>query len=107
MCIGTGIKIDKLTIPIRDNVIWRGLFAFPGRWLREIRLLTRRPLPFDYKRLSPNLSEYIYTDCDAFTSMDSHAAIIYYKSRGFQILSHPTLIRRFLARHEPVVVRKK
>ncbi len=100
-------RINKGTIPIRNSLVWRGIFAIPVRIYREIRLvLSGEPLSFDYRRLSPELSEYVYTDCDAFASMDPHAAIMYYLSRGWQILSHPTFIRRFFARHEPVVVRK-
>lgn len=100
-------RLSKLSIPIRNNLIWRAMFTLPARLYRELRFyFLRQSLPFDYKRLSPNLDEYIYTDCDAFTSMDSHAAILYYLSRGWRVMSHPTFIRRLLAKHEPVVVQK-
>jgi hypothetical protein len=56
--------------------------------------------------MTPNLKEYVYTDCDAFSSMDAHAAVSYFRSRGWQVLSHPTMVKRLLIRHEPVVVRK-
>lgn len=71
------------------------MFTLPARLYRELRFyFLRQSLSFDDKRLSPNLDEYIYTDCDAFTSMDSHAAILYYLSRGWRVMSHPTFIRR-------------
>jgi hypothetical protein len=54
------------------------------------------------RRISLN----IYTDCDAFTSMDSHSAIMYFYSRGFKILSHPKFSSRFWARHDAVVLEK-
>ena len=99
-------RINKATIPMRNTLLYRSLFAIPLRLYREVRLRLGQLLPFDYRRLSPNLSEHIYTDCDAFTSMDPHAVIAYYLSRGWEVLSHPTFFRRFVSRHEPVVIRK-
>jgi SAM-dependent methyltransferase len=99
-------RLRKFTIPVRNHLIWRGLFAIPRRLLREMRSLRQQPMPFDYRRLSPNLEEYIYTDCDAFTSMDAHAAVTYFKTRGWVVLSHAGFLSRILAKHEPVVVRK-
>ena len=64
------------------------------------------PLPFRYGRLTPNLDRYIGTDCDAFTSMDPHAMIIWFASRGWAVPSHPTRKARLLARHEAVVAIK-
>ena len=60
----------------------------------------------EYERLTPNLEEYVGTDCDAFTSMDPQAAALYFATRGWDVLSHPTFRDRMLARHSPVVVRK-
>lgn len=96
----------KVTIPVRNNLVWRALFAIPRRLYREMYALWRRPVVFDYKRLSPNLQEYIYTDCDAFTSMDAHTAILYFKSRDWFILSHHGFMKRIMVRHEPIVVKK-
>ena len=61
---------------------------------------------FTYRRLTPNLHEYVGTDCDAFTSMDPHTAILYFRGRGWNVLSHPTSIARMLVRHGAVVVQK-
>ena len=100
-------RVIKATILIRNSLIYRSMFSLQVRLYHILRfLITRKPLVFDYRRLSPNLSEYVYTDCDAFTSMDPHAAILYYYSRGYNILSHPTFTRGFLARHDPVVIQK-
>ena len=99
-------RLQKIAIPARNCLVWRAMFAIPRRLYREICALRRRPMMFDYKKLSPNLEEYVYTDCDAFTSMDAHAAIIYFKSRNWSILSHNGFIERLMVRHEPVVVKK-
>jgi SAM-dependent methyltransferase len=99
-------RLRKRLIPFRNALLWRALFEAPRRAMRELRLLRRRPLPFDYHRLTPNLDEYVGTDCDAFTSMDPHAAILYFASRGWEILSHAGRRERLLSRAEEVVVRK-
>lgn len=99
-------RAEKATIPLRDHIIWRGAWAIPRRLLREIGRLRGRPMPFRYQRLRPNLTEYVYTDSDAFTSMDPHASILFFQTRGWDVLSHPTIIARLFARHEPVVVQK-
>jgi SAM-dependent methyltransferase len=98
-------RLRKRLIPLRNSIVWRGAFEAPRRLVRELRLRRGAPLPFDYHRLQPNLEEYVGTDCDAFTSMDPHAAIVYFASRGWEILSHPGR-RRLVARAEAVVVRK-
>ncbi|HEV7768851.1 MAG TPA: class I SAM-dependent methyltransferase [Thermoanaerobaculia bacterium] len=100
-----GQKLRKALIPFRNNVLWRALFELPARVIRELLALVRKP-PFSYHRLTPNLNEYVGTDCDAFTSMDPHAAILYFAKRGWEVPSHPTLLSRMLVRHGAVVVRK-
>jgi SAM-dependent methyltransferase len=99
-------RLEKLTIPLRDHLLWRAAWAAPWRVMGELKALANVPLPFKYRRLSPNLTEYVYTDCDAFTSMDPHAAILYFATRGWSILSHPSRSARLLSRYEPVVVKK-
>jgi SAM-dependent methyltransferase len=105
--LGVRDRIIKASIPIRDSLAWRSLASVPARVLRELMLLTRRrPLPFRYRPLKPNMSEYAYTDSDAFSSMDPHAALAYFVSRGWHSLSHAGLRRRMLVRHGAIVVRK-
>ncbi len=101
-----GQKLRKALIPLRSSVLWRAPFEVLSRIAGEMSMLSGGPRPFRYRRLSPNLNEYVGTDCDAFTSMDPHAMILYFASRGWEVLSHPTLRSRMLARNEPVVARK-
>lgn len=98
-------KMRKALIPFRNLVLWRAMFELPSRIARELLALVRTP-SFTYRRLTPNLEEYIGTDCDAFTSMDPHAAILYFAKRGWDIMSHPTGMSRMLVRHGAIVVRK-
>jgi SAM-dependent methyltransferase len=98
-------KVRKALIPFRNSVAWRALFELPRRALREISALFRTPA-FTYRRLQPNLDEYVGTDCDAFTSMDPHTALLYFAARGWHTPSHPTRAARMLVRHGAVVVQK-
>lgn len=105
--LGLTDKCTKLLIPLRNNLIWRTAWVLPQRLIREIVYrLTARKVEFDYKRLNPNLNKYIYTDCDAFVSMDPHAAIMFFKSRNYHILTAPTFFKRLFVRNEPVIVKK-
>lgn len=98
-------RLRKALIPFRNWIWWRALFEAPRRLARELRAGTPRPFP--YRRLRPNLEAYLGTDSDAFTSMDPHAMIVYFASRGWEVPSHPTRRARLASTHEPVVVRKR
>jgi len=102
-------KIRKFLIPLRNHIIYRSMSVIPKRIFREISyFLSTKPLPFHYKKLRPNLDKYIYTDCDAFSSMDPHMAIMYYLSRSYKVLSGGgRFLKRIFYQHKPVVVRKK
>ena len=101
-----GDRLRKASIPLRDSLLWRAAAALPKRIWREALLAAGKRVSFDYRRLDPQLESYTYTDCDAFTSMDPHAAITYFASRQWEVLSHPGAMSRLRARHEPVVVRR-
>lgn len=97
-------RFRKALLPLRNSIAWRALFELPARVWRELLALIRTP-PFTYGRLQPNLDVYVGTDCDAFTSLDPQTMALYFARRGWEVLSHPGLRGRMLARHEPVVVR--
>jgi hypothetical protein len=46
------------------------------------------------------------SDDDAFISMDSHAAMIYFLSKDYEIVSHNSLFKRLFCREEPIIIRK-
>jgi len=100
-------KVRKAMIPLRNSLLLRAPGEVFSRVRREIMLRGGKAIGFDYARLTPNLERYLGTDSDAFTSLDPHAMIVWFHSRGWRVLSHPTSKNRFLARHEPVVIQKK
>lgn len=104
-------KLEKFSIPVRNTLAYRFFFSVPFRIKREIAvLLGERKLALDYTPLRPDFSlwdRYPHiSDDDAFVSMDSHAAILYFLSRGWQVVSHNGILSRLFCRGEEVVVRK-
>ena len=100
-------KVWKLLIPLRNNLLWRSAFVIPRRLFREIQFRwSSGPWRFRYTRLSPNLTEYIYTDCDAFSSLDPHEAVLWFLRSGCEAPSASSFFRRVFLRNVAVVVKK-
>jgi len=105
--LGLADKLRKALIPLRNNLLWRSAFVIPRRLFREIQFSWPSGLwRFRYTRLNPNLTEYIYTDCDAFSSLDPHEAVLLFLRWGYEVPSASSFFRRLFLRHVPVVVRK-
>jgi len=104
-------KLEKASIPIRGHLAYRAIASIPGRLARELKLLLRREISLDYTDLYPDLSlneRYPHiSDDDAFASIDSHAALVWFRSKGYSCISHPTFVHRITARGEAIVVQKR
>ena len=104
-------KVERYSIPLREHIIFRALMAIPMRlWSELLMLFSAGKLPLRYKVLYPrwDLIE-IYghvSDDDAVVNIDPHAGILFFKSRGYKIISHPSFKSRMLARHEPLILCK-
>lgn len=103
-------KLEKLLIPIRGNLVYRAICSIPSRLAREIKLVLKKEVSLEYKDLHPDLSlndRYPHiSDDDAFVSIDAHAALVWFKSRGYTCISHPRFLDRITVRGEEIVVRK-
>lgn len=99
-------RLEKLTILLRDRRPYRFLRVLPGRLRRELGLRQGRTQELEYRRLSPNLHEYLDSDSDAYTSLDPHAMAVFFLSRGYRDLRRATWTKRVLYAYEPVVVKK-
>jgi SAM-dependent methyltransferase len=104
-------KIGKFLIPLRDNVLFRLMCNLPGRIWRELLLLLgAKAIPLHYRPLEPDVSLWKRYDRsgddDAFISMDAHAALTYFVSRGWATPSHPGFWKRFSVRSGGIVVLK-
>lgn len=77
-------KLLKFTIPVRNSRAFRAPSVLLRRLWRELSLAWRRgACRLDYRRLKSNLEAPITSDADAFASIDPHAIVSYYRSRGF------------------------
>jgi SAM-dependent methyltransferase len=104
-------KVKKLLIPVRESIYVRAVASLPGRLHDELRLAAGSAMPLRYKSLEPRwdlIEVYGHvSDDDALATIDPHTAVCFFKSRGYEIVSHRGALSRLMARHEAVVVRKR
>lgn len=100
-------KIIKLSIPLRNSVLFRSMFVFPRRILRTIQFFFRKkPVPFKFRKLKPNYDHYWVSDSDALNSMDPYDAILWFISRGDICISYPRRLSKLFVRTGPVIFQK-
>jgi len=100
-------RLRKAAIPLRNSVLLRGCRVLPRRLWREARAAwAGASFAFEYARLRPNLRHYVYTDCDAFASMDPHSMLTFFRTRGYEVLNARDFVSRVFFRSAAVVVRK-
>jgi hypothetical protein len=97
-------KLIKALLPLLRSRPYKFLVRVPWRIGR--RLTSRKPNPLRWGRLTPYHGDCWISDADAVASIDCHEGILYYASRGYSCLSHPTALRQLLAGHDVVVLRK-
>jgi ubiquinone/menaquinone biosynthesis C-methylase UbiE/uncharacterized protein YbaR (Trm112 family) len=101
-------RVTKTLIPIRSSLVYRGIKQITWRLYRRIRfLLTKRPMTLAFKPLKANYTKFWMSDSDACSSIDSHEGILFFKSRGYEILSPGSgFLKELLFRSGPVIARK-
>lgn len=99
-------RIRKASIAIRNRRPYQAALVLPGRIRREWRLRQGTPLPFEYWRLTPNLSEFVVSDADAFARLDPHAVASYFVSRGYRDMNRASRSSRLMYGYEPVALVK-
>lgn len=98
-------RVRKARIPLRGSVVVRIAGLFPRRILRMCLYgLRRKPTSFRCRPLEADFSDYRVVDADARHSMDPFEAILWFRSRGDRVLSHPGWIRALFVRTGPLVV---
>jgi SAM-dependent methyltransferase len=99
-------KLVKASIPLRDSTAYRALYTFPIRLTRFVAtVLMGIPTNFHYHLLTPNYTHYWVADSDAINSMDAYEAILWFKSRGDEVLSYDGIIDPFFVRTGTIVIR--
>ncbi|MEK6285233.1 MAG: class I SAM-dependent methyltransferase [Acidobacteriota bacterium] len=98
-------RVVKMSIPIRNSVVFRGVASLPWRVWRRLTQAGAGPLRF--ARIRPNYEHFWMSDSDACASIDSHEAILFFERRGYEILNpRGGVASRLLFRAGPVIVRK-
>jgi len=104
--LSTRDRVRKLSILARDRRPYQFLKVAPSRLAREGALLFGRRTPFRRRQLRPNLTEYITSDSDAFSSLDPHSAACFFVTRGYRDERRPSVLARIAYGYEPVVVQR-
>jgi hypothetical protein len=103
-------KFQKALIPLREPVIIRALAAIPNRFIGELKMAFGIGNSLRYRALHPRwdlIEKYGHvSDDDAVAKIYPHAGICFFRSRGYEISSHPSLKARLMSRYEPLLVRK-
>ena len=101
-------RLLKALIPLRNSVAVRACSVFPRRLVHMMNYVMRRhPLRLYSRPLTPNYAEYNVIDADARHHLDPFDAILWFRSRGDRILSHPGWCRSFFVRTGTLVIEKE
>jgi SAM-dependent methyltransferase len=101
-------KLIKASVPIRNFKPYRATYIFPIRFSRWLYAsLSGSETAFRYTTLTPNFTYYWTADADAVNSMDAYEAILWFRSRGDELLYPAGPLRQFLVRNNlsPLIVR--
>jgi len=79
-------KLIKASIPLRSSVPFGTISFVPNRIVRDF-VARFGPTRLRYRRLTPNYEKYWVRDSDAVNSIDSHKAMLWFRSRGDECLS--------------------
>jgi ubiquinone/menaquinone biosynthesis C-methylase UbiE len=82
-------KLIKASIPLRSQLPFIAAYLLPARAIRFLSYETSRsPTRLHYRRLQPNYAKYWVPDSDATSSIDWYEALLWFDSRGDQVLNH-------------------
>jgi SAM-dependent methyltransferase len=83
---GSGGKLIKASIPLRSSRPFVAMTLLPNRIVRNF-VAWFGPTRLRYRRLTPNYEKYWVPDSDAVNSIDSHEALLWFRSRGDECLN--------------------
>jgi ubiquinone/menaquinone biosynthesis C-methylase UbiE len=92
-------KLIKASIPLRAQLPFIAAYLLPARALRFLSYeISRSPTSLHYRRLQPNYAKYWVPDSDATSSIDWYEALLWFESRGDQVLNHDSLAASIVQR---------
>jgi SAM-dependent methyltransferase len=103
-------RLTKLSLPLRRSGAVKALAMLPGRAIRRAawRLTgAGRPTKMRFKPLRPDYEHFWESDSDACCRLDIHEAVLFFQSRRYDVFDPGGgTLRKLLARHQPLAVRK-
>jgi SAM-dependent methyltransferase len=98
-------KLIKFLLPLLTSKLYKFFTKIPWRLWRRVNCSRNNPL--SWKKLTPYHGDlWSGGDSDAVASIDSHEAILFYQSRGYECISHSTVWKQITAGHDIVILRK-
>jgi SAM-dependent methyltransferase len=105
--LGWRERAIKATLPLRAARPYRQAAVLLRRLRRLFAQARGGGERVDYRSLTPNFEVYWSSDADACTSIDSQAAWLWFRRRGFQSLDTQSALGSLFLRHtEPLCFRK-
>jgi SAM-dependent methyltransferase len=102
-------KLYKLSIPLRENILFRLLHVMPTRLFYLIKYILNKDNfkgNLIYRKIEPNYEKFWMSDSDACNNIDPFIAILYFKANGFHIVNYPTIKDQFLVRTNELILKK-
>ncbi|MFA5098667.1 MAG: class I SAM-dependent methyltransferase [Candidatus Paceibacterota bacterium] len=101
-------RLVKLSIILRNNILFRLSYVVPKRIYLMVKFLLNRESMnrLAYKKLCPNYDEFLIADSDACNHIDPYAAILWFMANNCEVLNYPTLLKAFFVRTGSLVIRK-
>lgn len=101
-------KIRKFLIPLMRNKGFKFFTRVPVRIFRRISyFISQSPTELNYRKLKPYLgNDANLADADATADIDCHEGLLFFESRGYQVVSHQNWMNRLMAGNDTVVVQK-
>ena len=101
-------KLIKVSIPIRDSVVFRLLYIVPKRLWRTMRfIISQASSKLEYKKIPANYEIFWVSDSDACNSIDPHAMILWFRAHGCEVLNYSSFWSSFFVRTGTLLIRKK
>jgi SAM-dependent methyltransferase len=100
-------KLIKISLPLRDSLLWRSLQIFPKRLLSLLSFsLGYKSEKMRIKKLKPNYEKLWTSDSDACNSIDPYDSILWFESHGLKCLNYPLHIQAFFVRTGHLIFKK-
>jgi SAM-dependent methyltransferase len=97
--------MTKLILPLLTSKVFKFLTRVPWRIFR--RIVSSKNNSLSWTPLIPYHGPLWISDSDAVASIDSHEAILFYTSRGYECISHKNMWKQLAAGHDIIVLQKK